>query len=160
MKKILVLLLAVYLSSVTVQAEVTKNVTKCPAPAKAAVQQNIQRQNAFDQRLNLTAEQKQKSKEIRLDGRKKLKPVLEKIKALDEQMKQVKESNLTQEEQEKKLTKMKSDMKALRKKAHNIRVDNMKKFEKILTEEQLKTLQEMKQEGKKNIQKPCPPAKH
>ena len=83
MKKILVLLLAVYLSSVATQAKIPEDCIKNrhPLPPRMTEQERTQRENAFDQRLGLTEEQKQKSKEIRLEGRDKIKPVIDKIKS-------------------------------------------------------------------------------
>jgi len=123
-------------------------------------QQRIKHEQVFEQRLNLTEEQKQKSKELRLQSREKMKPIMEQMKVREHQMQLVKDSNLTTEEQEKKLNSIKSDMKTLHKQAHDIRVENMKNFEEILSTEQKKTLREMKQEGRQEFNKrhmPPPP---
>ena len=154
MKKLVALLTVVLLSSSLVQAEVQKTNTVNPkTPPKMTEQQRVNRQQAFEQRLNLTEEQIQKSKELRLESRKKMKPVIKKIKACEQEMQTVKASNLTEEEKTKKLNKLESDMKSLRKQAHDIKVENMKNFENILTKEQKKTLKEMRQKGKKNFNK-------
>lgn len=165
MKKILVLLLAAYLSSVTVQAKIPEDCMKDrpPMPPKMTQQERAQHEKAFDQRLGLTEEQKQKSKELRLESRNKMKPVIEKIKSREAEIEMVKKSNLTEQEQEKKINSLKADLKTLHKQAHDIRVENMKNFEEILTPEQRQTLKEMKQEGRQEFSKqrhmPPPPEK-
>ena len=161
MKKILVLLLAVYLSSVTVQAKISEDTMKnrSPMPPRMTEQERAQRESAFEQRLGLTEEQKQKSKELRLEGRDKIKPVIEKMKSREAEIEMVKKSKLSQQEQENKLNSLNADLKTLRKQAHDIRVENMKSFEEILTPEQKQTLKEMKQEGRQefNKQRHMPP---
>ena len=154
MKKILALLTVVLLSSSLVQAKIPEeNMKKPPMPPRMTEQQRIKHEQAFEQRLNLTDEQKQKSRELRLEGREKIKPVVEQIKTREQQMKLVKESNLTDEEKNKKMDSLKSDMKSLHKQAHDIRVENMKNFEDILNSEQKKTLKEMRQEGRQEFNK-------
>lgn len=155
MKKILVLLLAVYLSSVTVQAKIPEDTMKNrpPMPPRMTEQERAQRESAFEQRLGLTEEQKQKSKELRLEGRDKIKPVIEKMKSREAEIEMVKKSKLSQQEQENKLNSLNADLKSLRKQAHDIRVENMKSFEEILTPEQKQTLKEMKQEGRQEFNK-------
>lgn len=160
MKKFLVLLTVVLLSSVAAQAKIPEDSFNRPAPPRMTEQQRIKHEQVFEQRLNLTEEQKQKSKELRLQSREKMKPIMEQMKVREHQMQLVKDSNLTTEEQEKKLNSIKSDMKTLHKQAHDIRVENMKNFEEILTTEQKKTLREMKQEGRQEFNKrhmPPPP---
>lgn len=162
MKKILVLLFAVYLSSVTAQAKIPEDCIKNrpPMPPRMSEQERAQKENAFEQRLGLTEEQKQKSKELRFEGRDKIKPVIEKMKSREAEIEMVKKSKLTQQEQENKLNSLNADLKALRKQAHDIRVENMKSFEDILTADQKKTLKEMRQEGRQEFNKrhmPPPP---
>ncbi len=162
MKKILVLLLAFYLSSVTFQAKIPEDTMKNrpPMPPRMTEQERVQRESAFEQRLGLTEEQKQKSKELRLEGRDKIKPVIEKMKSREAEIEMVKKSKLSQQEQENKLNSLNADLKTLRKQAHDIRVENMKSFEEILTPEQKQTLKEMKQEGRQEFNKrhmPPPP---
>lgn len=77
----------------------------------------------FEEKLHLTKEQKERAKEIREEGREKLKPIME-------------------------------EMKALRKKADEIRKDNMEEFEKILTPEQRKILKSFEKGRHKKPIKP------
>jgi len=160
MKKILVLLLAVYLSSSIVQAQIPEDSMKRPPmPPKMSEQERAKHEQAFEQRLGLTEEQKQKSKELRLEGREKIKPVIDRIKIRENEMQMVRQSSLSEEAKEVKLNALKTDLKGLHKQAHDIRVENMKSFEEILTPEQKQTLKEMKQEGRQefNKQRHMPP---
>ena len=162
MKKILVLLLAVFLSSTLVQAKTPEDNMKrppCPPPHMNQAER-MKHEQAFEQRLGLTEEQKQQAKTIRLQGREKIKPVIENIKAKESAKELVKQSSLDEKKREEKLNSLNSDLKTLHKQAHDIRIQNMKEFENILTEEQKKTLKEMKQEGRKEFNKchmPKPP---
>lgn len=154
MRKILVLLFAVFLSSTLAQARIPEDNMKCPPmPPRMTEQERMQREKAFEQRLGLTEEQIQKSKELRFEGREKIKPVIDKIKSREQEVEMVKKSNLSEEEQTAKLNSLNSDLRALHKQAHDIRVENMKSFEEILTTEQRKTLKEMKQEGRQQFDK-------
>ena len=161
MKKILVLLFAVVLSSSLAQAQIPEdNMKRPPMPPRMNEQQRIQHEKAFEQRLGLTEEQIQKSKELRLEGREKIKPVVEKIQSREREIQMVKQSSLDEKTQEVKLNSLNSDLRTLHKQAHDIRVENMKEFENILTNEQRKTLKEMKQEGRQEFNKrhmPPPP---
>ncbi len=160
MKKILVLLCAVFLSSTLVQAKIPEDSIKRPMPIKVTEQKRIEHEKAFEQRLGLTEDQIQKSKELRLEGREKIKPVVEQIKAREREIQMVKQSSLNEQTQETKLNSLRSDLKTLHKQAHDIRVENMKEFENILTPDQRKTLKEMKQEGRQEFHKrhmPPPP---
>ncbi len=162
MKKTLVLLLAVFLSSTLVQAKIPEDNIKRPPcqPPHMKQAERLQREQAFEQRLGLTEEQKQQAKLLRMQGREKIKPVIEKIKAKEAAKESIKKSNLSEKKREKKLNSLNSDLKALYKQAHDIRVGNMKEFERSWTEEQKKTLKEMKQEGRKEFNKchmPKPP---
>ena len=161
MKKILVLLFAVFLSSSLVQAKIPEdNMKKPPMPPRMTEQERVQKEKAFEQRLGLTEEQIQKSKELRLEGREKIKPVIDKIKSRQQEVEMVKKSNLSEQEKSEKINSLSSDIKVLHKQAHDIRIENMKSFEEILTIEQRKTLKEMKQEGRQEFNKhrvPPPP---
>lgn len=76
----------------------------------------------FAKELGLTEEQKAQADKIRKEGREKVKPVME-------------------------------EMKALREKADQLREENMKEFEKILTPEQKAKLEQIKAERKEMHEK-------
>lgn len=160
MKKTLVLLLAVMLSSTLAQAKIPEgNMKNPPCNPQMRCDERVKHEQAFEQRLGLTEEQKQQAKTLRLKGREKIKPVIEEIKAKESAKDLVKASTLDEKKQEKKLNSLNADLKTLRKKAHEIKVENMKEFENILTDEQKKILKEMKQEGRQNFNKHRVPPK-
>lgn len=154
MKKLLVLMMAVYLSSVCVQAkpQCKPNMPPIP-PQKMTKVEREQRVAAFEKRLELTDEQKQQAKELRMQGHEKMEPVIKQLKSREEEVRMIKNSKLAPAAQEEKLKNLYSDIKSLRKEAHDIRIENMKDFEEILTSEQKKTLKEMRQEGKREYKK-------
>ena len=155
MKKTLVLLLAVMLSSTLAQAKVSEENVKNPSFPQAQVNraERIQRGQAFEQRLGLTEEQKQQAKALRIKGREQIKPIIDEIKAKESARELVSKSNLDKKTQEEKLKVLNADLKSLRKQVHEVKKANMKEFENILTDEQKKILKEMKQEGKQKFNK-------
>ena len=119
---------------------------------------------AFEQKLNLTEVQKLKARELRKAGHEKMAPVMKDIKAKKQEAEMVRNSKLTVEAKEEKLIVIDKDLAALQKQAKEIRKQNMKDFESILTKDQKKTLKNMKKEGRKNFDKqrkelPPPPYK-
>ena len=108
---------------------------------------------AFEQKLNLTEVQKLKARELRKAGHEKMAPVMKDIKAKKQEAEMIRNSKLTIEAREEKLTVIDKDLAALQKQAKEIRKQNMKDFESILTKEQKKTLKNMKKEGRKNFEK-------
>ena len=121
-------------------------------------------ENAFEQQLGLTEVQKLKARELRKSGHEKIKPVMQEIKAKKQEAEMIRNSKLTVEAQEEKLTVIDKDLEVLKKQANEIRKQNMKDFEAILTKDQKKTLKNMKKEGRKNFDKqrkelPPPPCK-
>ena len=111
------------------------------------------RMQAFDQKLGLTEVQKLKAKELRKSGHEKMKPVMEQIKTKKQEAEAIRNSKLTVQEKEEKLTVIDNDLAELKKQAKEIKKQNMKDFEAILTKEQKKTLKNMKKEGRKNFDK-------
>ena len=123
-------------------------------------------EQAFEQKLGLTEVQKLKAKELRKAGHEKMKPVMEQIRAKKQEAEAIRNSKLTVQEQEEKLTVIDKDLAELKKQARDIKKQNMKDFEAILTKDQKKTLKNMKKEGRKNFDKhrkelppPPPPCK-
>lgn len=121
-------------------------------------------EQAFEQKLGLTEVQKLKAKELRKAGHEKMKPVAEQIRAKKQEAEIIRNSKLTVTEQEEKLTVIDKDLAELKKQARDIKKQNMKDFEAILTKDQKKTLKNMKKEGRKNFEEhrkelPPPPCK-
>ncbi len=120
---------------------------------------------AFEQKLSLTEVQKLKAREMRKAGHEKIEPVMKDLRAKRQEAEAIRNSKLTNEAKEEKLTAIDKDITELQKQAQTIRKQNMKDFESILTKDQKKTLKNMKKEGRKNFDKHKkdlvpPPCKH
>ena len=111
------------------------------------------RQADFENRLKLTDEQKAQAKEIRQKGIEQMKPIMEKIKEKLAEAEAVKRSRMAVEMQQEKLAQIHKEIGAVKREAHELRMQNMKDFEAILTKKQLKELKKMKEEGRKNFEK-------
>ena len=107
----------------------------------------------FEQKLGLTDSQKTKARELRQQGFTKMKPVMDEIHLKRQEALKVKNSNLSNEEKEQKLTIIDKDIRELHKQAAEIRKQNMKDFESILDKKQRTTLKNMKKEGRENFNK-------
>ena len=149
MRKLLVLMAFLGLISInSVEAE-PMQFNSQQALKRAGQEMRQNREVAFEKRLGLTEEQKAKARELRAQGHEKLRPVIEEIKAKKQEAKMIKMSRMAVQMQEEKLEVIDKELKVLEKKAHDIRKDNMKKFESILTRNQKRILKEMKKEGRK-----------
>ncbi len=109
--------------------------------------------NDFEKRLKLTDEQKAKAKEIREQGHKELKSVMDEIKIKRDEINKIENSFNTDADKKAKIEPLRAEVRELNKKAHGLKIQNMKNFEEILTEKQLKTLKKMKNEGRKKFEK-------
>ena len=108
----------------------------------------------FDKKLGLTDEQKAKSEQIRKDGFEKMKPIMDQIKVKRDEIKTIRENgSLTQAEANAKVQALHKEIMELKVQAKEIRKQNMQDFEAILTDKQKKTLEKMKQEGRKEFAK-------
>ena len=133
-----------------------------PTVREELIKMKKAREAAFEQKLGLTDEQKIKAKEIRLEGHKKMKPIVEQIFAKKQEAKMVKMSRMAVQMQEEKLAVIDKEIADLEKQANEIRKQNMKQFESILTRDQRKILKQMKKEGRERFEqqrksRPCPP---
>ncbi len=166
MKKTLIIASLLAFSMTTVLAAetpVTEDV-KAPVaqtevqPAKPVLTQEqikkreIKREQ-FEKRLKLTEEQKVKIKELQQNGREQMKPIIEQIQAKRQEAEAVRRSRIAVEMQQEKLAEIQKDIQALKKQAHELRMQNMKDFEAILTKKQQKELKKMKEEGRKRFEK-------
>lgn len=107
----------------------------------------------FEKRLKLTVEQKAQAEQIRQQGFEKMKPIMEKIKEKYQEADAVRRSRIVEQDQKAKLAQIRKEIGALKREAHEIRMQNMKDFEAILTQKQQKELKKMKQEGRKKFEK-------
>lgn len=133
---------------------------KNPPSREEMIKLRKEREAAFEQKLGLTEAQKAKVKELRIEGHKKMKPVMEQIKLKRQEARMVKLSRMSVQMQEEKLAVIDKELAELEKQAKEIRKQNMKDFESILTRDQRKILKQMKKEGRENFkrgQRPCPP---
>lgn len=84
------------------------------------------------------------------------------MKAKKEQIREIKKSDLSQEQKAKKIEPLKKDLKKLKQEARKIRMENTKEFEAILTPEQKAEFEKIKQEGRERAKqhkmkkRPCP----
>lgn len=134
----------------------------CPAKIEAAQPQQMhkppkrdfkKKHEEFEKRLKLTDKQKEQAKQIRLKGHEQMKPIMEQIKAKHEEADAVRKSRIAPQFQQEKLEKINLELKELRRQAHEIRMQNMKDFESILTKKQLKELEKMKKEGRERFER-------
>ena len=108
----------------------------------------------FDKRLNLTEEQKKQIEENRKIGHEKVKPIFEQKRAIFHEIKEIKQNNdLSEEQKQKKIDSLKSDIKKLDEQANSLRQENMKAFEGILNNKQKKEFEKIKSEQKKEMEK-------
>lgn len=113
-----------------------------------------QKKAEFDKKLGLTDEQKTKAEQIRKDGFEKMKPVMDQIKVKRDEIKTIRENgSLTQAEANAKVQALHKEIGELKAQAKEIRKQNMQDFEAILTDKQKKTLEKMKQDGRKEFAK-------
>jgi len=130
---------------------------KYQGPPKFDKEKMAKKQAEFEAKLKLTDEQKAQAKEIRLKGHEEMKPIFEQMQAKKLEIDALKANGaLTVDEQKAQLNCLFEEMKVLRKQARDLRIKNMQEFEAILTDKQKKTLEKMKQEGKKNYKKHHP----
>lgn len=102
----------------------------------------------IDERLNLTEEQKKQAHEIRMQGHEKMKPIFKEMQAKKQEIRKIRDSELSQEEKDLKIAPLKNELKKLAQDAKKVRMENTKEFESILTDEQKAEFAKIKNEGK------------
>ena len=150
MKKIFVLIAIAFISisGVNAQDMQKKDFENKTFEQQKVQEERIQRAQAFEKKLGLTEAQKEQARNIRFKGHMELGPVIQEIKLKKQEERMVKMSRIAVVDQEKKLAKIDLELKALEKKAQDVRKKNMKEFESILTKKQRKILKDMKKEGR------------
>lgn len=152
MKKLLVFMSV--LSMTTIGAMAAEQAQNMPAPGaehkRPPHNQEMRKQKEaeFEKKLGLTEEQKIKAREMRKQGFEKIKPVIDQIREKKKEAEMVKLSRISVQAQEEKLAVIDEEIKVLEKQAMEIRKQNMKEFESILTAEQKKILKKMKKDGR------------
>lgn len=124
----------------------------------------------IDERLKLTDAQKEQAKALRLKTREEMRPILQAIHTKCEQKEAIKRNqNMKAEAQCAQIEKLNNEIYALKKQAEDLRLQNKKDFEAILTPEQKEELKKIKAEARKHKfekckqcqkgQQPCKPMK-
>ena len=132
----------------------------CKKPPKGP---DFAKRNAeFEKRLKLTDEQKAKAEAIRRKGFEQMQPLMAKMKEKKGEIEGIKKSKLLERDKQAQIEQLQKEITALKRGMHELRMQNMKEFESILTSKQLKELKKMKDEGRKKFEKehkkcPCPP---
>ena len=106
----------------------------------------------FEKRLKLTDEQKAQAEELRKKGHEEMKPIMEQIRLKHQEIEAVKLSRMATQMQEEKIAQLKKEIQELKGQAKELRQQNMKDFEAILTKKQQKELKKMKEEGRKRFE--------
>lgn len=108
----------------------------------------------FEKRLNLTEKQKEQIEKNKQKDKEKMKPIFDEMKSKKEQMREINNNDsLSESEKVKKSAQLEKDLIDLRVKADELRRENMKNFENILTKEQLEEFSKIKEEQKFEMQK-------
>lgn len=123
----------------------------CQKPPKGP---DFAKRNAeFEKRLKLTDEQKAKAEAIRKKGHEQMKPIMAKIHEKKGEIEGIKKSKLLERDKQAQIEQLQKEITALKRAAHELRMQNMKEFEAILSQKQLKELKKMKEEGRKKFEK-------
>ena len=153
MKKIVVLMAAVMFTSLVgnyVYAEDVSNEARHkPKFHQKHMEHFKQKREELREKLNLTEEQKEKAKQLRMEARPAIKPIIEKLRQEKHELREMQKSGASKEELKTKIEKIKS----LRQEANKIREKNMKKFEAILDSQQKAEFKKHKKEMEKNKEK-------
>lgn len=105
----------------------------------------------FEQELKLTDAQKEQTKALREKQEAAVAPIKEQIKAKHQEMEAIFNERLTLKERQEKLAPIQKDLRALKAQIRDIRMQGKKDFEAILTKKQLKQLDKMKADAKKEF---------
>lgn len=152
MKKVLILAALVAFTSTAVMAEESATKPEGPKPPRKEQLKKMppkQLKADFDKKLKLTDEQKAQAKELRQKGHEQMKPLIEQSIAKRKELKAAIDSN----KDYKTIEKIKSELRDIDKQIREVRKQNMKDFESILTKKQKKTLDKIKKEGRKKFEK-------
>lgn len=161
MKKLLILAGVIALCG-AVQAFAAEQPVQTPEsmpvkPVCGCPQQRMQRppfdKAQFDKRMKLTDEQRENARLIREKGHEQMRPIMDGLKIKHEEIEAIRKSKLSSEAQEEQINHLRKEVQELNKQANDLRMENMKEFESILTKKQKKELKKMKKEGRKAFEK-------
>ncbi len=159
MKKVFILAsMITFLCGGMSYAETVAQPTKTPQVAQKQFnkEEMQKRKEAFEKRLNLTEEQKQQIKEQRQATHEKIKPLFTQLKQKHAELVRLEQENLIAEKKKEKEQAIRKEIMNLGKQIREIRHQNMKDFEAVLTEDQKKELLKIKNEGRKEFEKRHP----
>ncbi len=106
-------------------------------------------ENEFKSRLNLTQEQLDKAKALRIASQEKMKPLMEELR-----QKQAERNRLENfDSDDTKIQQLNNEIRTLRKQIHEIIMQNERDFIQILTPEQQSEFNKMREERKKMFEK-------
>jgi Spy/CpxP family protein refolding chaperone len=126
---------------------------KCEKKFDPAKKAEFEKKRAeFEQRLQLTDEQKAQAKAIHEKAKSDIEPLVEQLKAKKAEFEAVTKSKLAPDAQNAKLDKLRAEKREIKAKMHEIRKNSMKEFEAILTPDQKKELAKMKEEGRQRFE--------
>ncbi len=108
----------------------------------------------FEKRLNLTEKQKEQIEKNKQKDREKMKPIFEKMKENKQAIMKIhQDKSLTHEDKVVKSAEYEKELIDLKVKANELRKENMKNFENLLTDEQKAEFAKIKEEQKKEMEK-------
>jgi len=165
MKKLLILTAALVLTGTQVFATETCPIKQgpCPidkmeAPAPGIWAPPCKRMHKppFDiqkisEDLNLNKKQQESLKQLHDKEVEAIKPLKEQIKVKNQQIEEICNERLTVKERQEKLAPVHKEIRELRKQIHDIRMQGKKDFEALLTDKQVKKLQQLKEERRKEF---------
>jgi len=130
-----------------------KQIKQKPTPEqmKAMMEKRVEE---FNKALGLSDEQVAKAKQIRVLGHEKMKPLMAKKKAkIDEIRSVMSDDNMTVKAQDKKIETLRGELKLIDQDIRQLRRDNEKEFQAILTDEQKAKYAQIKEEGREHFRK-------
>ncbi len=108
----------------------------------------------FEKRLNLTEKQKEQIEKNKQQDREKMKPIFDEMKENKEAIRVIhQEKSLSPEDKVTKSAEYEKNLIDLKVKANELRKENMKNFENILTDEQKAEFAKIKEEQQKEMEK-------
>ena len=134
------------------ETQTTNPALKTPPTKEQLHRAHLAREAAFEQKLGLTDAQKIQARELRRKGHTQMEPLMKKLKAKKHEESVLRLMKLSQTAQEEKLQAVEKEIQELETQLGEIRKQNMKDFESILTRKQLRTLKKMKKEGRKKFE--------
>ena len=124
---------------------------KAQPPSKAEMEA---KKAEFEKRLNLTEEQKAQIEKNKQDDREKMKPIFDKMKENKAKIREIhKDTSLSPEDKVLKSAEFEKELIDLKVKANELRKENMKNFERVLTDEQKTEFSKIKEEQKMEMEK-------